>query len=473
MASKPLCSAFLQVACLLCLLQAAWCKEDVAACDEESILQLITQKNDLKAQSPMSTNNNTATAMVQTDAHLKYLTSEGAAFVAWKDAERQWLSKQKSKASNNNKQHQQQRQQQQQDVQPPQSSCDYPPDVTVLWYPPEKSVPWWPTSLLSQFQTAVITDCEVKCIKPASSEHCQNRADGVVYHLPNQRLHNFQLPHKQFNIGISMESTANYPFQEPSALRAAGYDVVATTRPDSDVPVAYFTASAFTQLQLNSFPGWDDRMPAAAFVATNCGWSNFAAHRITLVSQLSKLGVPVDSLGSCAPPGTRALHNSTYRRGNKVEFLKAYRVYLAFENSAEPGYVSEKVMDGYASGAVAVYWGAPDIYNYVPPASLIRLPDNTDDKDALQVVARQIMAVISNKSQWDQMMQCRSQNASSWKTEGGMDLLKLWDSPKLKGSISCRMCRLAYNHKKQANMSLSISAVAKPNEPSSSYKIER
>ncbi|CAE8688778.1 unnamed protein product [Polarella glacialis] len=98
MASNPLCSAFLHVACLLCFLHAAWCKEDVAACDEESILQLIAQKNDFKGQSPMSTNdNNTATAMVQTDAHLSLLNSEGAAMAAWKDVQRQGLSNQNNK----------------------------------------------------------------------------------------------------------------------------------------------------------------------------------------------------------------------------------------------------------------------------------------------------------------------------------------------------------------------------------------
>ncbi|CAE8604147.1 unnamed protein product [Polarella glacialis] len=364
---------------------------------------------------------------------------------SWKNAQRQGLSNQNNTARNDNSK---QQRQQQQDVQPPDGSCDYPPDVTVLW---------WPTGIFSQRQHAVVA-CEARCIEPASSEHCQNRADGVVYHLPTNRLQNGQYPHKQFSIGLYMESTANYRFQEPSALRADGYDAVATTMPESDVQVAYFGINAFIQLQYKSFPGWDDRKPAAAFVASKC-----PPHRETLVSQLATLGVPVDSLGDCAPAGTRALHNDAYRRGSKQEFLKSYRVYIAFENTAEPGYVSEKVLDGYASGAVAVYWGAPDIGNYVPPASLIKLPNNADDKDAMQIVANQIMAVLSNKTQWNQMMQWRSQKASSWKSEEGTDLLKVWDSPRLKGSSSCRMCRLAYNHKIQTNMSLSMGAAAKTN----------
>ncbi|CAE8589979.1 unnamed protein product [Polarella glacialis] len=167
--------------------------------------------------------------------------------------------------------------------------------------------------------------------------------------------------------------------------------------------------------------------------------------------------------GGLRPSRNTGFAQRCVQAGQQTGIPEVLQVYIAFENTAEPGYVSEKVLDGYASGAVAVYWGAPDIGNYVPPASLIKLPNNTDDKDAMQIVANQILAVLSNKTQWNQMMQWRSQKASSWKSEEGTDLLKLWDSPRLKGSSSCRMCRLAYNHKIQANMSLSMGAAAKTN----------
>jgi alpha(1,3/1,4) fucosyltransferase len=45
----------------------------------------------------------------------------------------------------------------------------------------------------------------------------------------------------------------------------------------------------------------------------------------------------------------------------KVEFLRAYKFCLAYENAASPGYVTEKLLHAKAAGCVPIYWGAPDV----------------------------------------------------------------------------------------------------------------
>jgi len=51
---------------------------------------------------------------------------------------------------------------------------------------------------------------------------------------------------------------------------------------------------------------------------------------------------------------------------DKFEVLKHYKFCISFENSAIPGYITEKIFSCFAGGCVPVYWGAPNIEAYIP-----------------------------------------------------------------------------------------------------------
>jgi hypothetical protein len=51
---------------------------------------------------------------------------------------------------------------------------------------------------------------------------------------------------------------------------------------------------------------------------------------------------------------------------DKVKVMEGYKFALCFENCAFPGYITEKIFDGFFAGCVPVYLGAPDITNYIP-----------------------------------------------------------------------------------------------------------
>jgi hypothetical protein len=66
-------------------------------------------------------------------------------------------------------------------------------------------------------------------------------------------------------------------------------------------------------------------------------------------------------------PITRQIYTS-YRGTvkNKWDVLTQYRFSLCYENMRdEPGYVTEKIFDSMRAGCVPVYWGAPNITDYV------------------------------------------------------------------------------------------------------------
>mmetsp|Transcript_139961 Transcript_139961/g.247322 ORF Transcript_139961/g.247322 Transcript_139961/m.247322 type:complete len:492 (-) Transcript_139961:56-1531(-) len=327
-------------------------------------------------------------------------------------------------------------------------SCKYDKDALVVW--------WYNGIFVSKKHRELAhEECDVACIEAGSDEQCAERADAVVYHLPT---HGGGPEYKKFSIGMSMESTQNYPNQAPDNLQKEGYDLVATTNPDSEVPIFYFNLDfwlnrsirfdgqeANFNLDTHQVPGFQERLPAAAFMARNC-----ASERAELVSKLAEYGVPVHSLGPCAPPGTTAKHTHEIAVGDKVSFIDDYRVYLAFENTVEPGYVSEKIFDGYMAGCVNAYRGAPDVNNFVPPKSWIRVPDTIQDDAAVRDAAQKIKEALHSQSTWEDLTRWRETPASSW--DGG-NFQKRWGVPgKIPpegwlASSSCRMCRAAYAHK--------------------------
>jgi hypothetical protein len=51
---------------------------------------------------------------------------------------------------------------------------------------------------------------------------------------------------------------------------------------------------------------------------------------------------------------------------SKSQTLAQYRFALCFENSVLKGWMTEKLFDCFFAGTVPVYWGAPDVLDWVP-----------------------------------------------------------------------------------------------------------
>lgn len=73
---------------------------------------------------------------------------------------------------------------------------------------------------------------------------------------------------------------------------------------------------------------------------------------------------------SGADRATQTAINRSYRGEipphDKVETLGSYKFSLCLENTAFPGYITEKIFDCLVAGTIPVYLGAPDISEYVP-----------------------------------------------------------------------------------------------------------
>lgn len=66
---------------------------------------------------------------------------------------------------------------------------------------------------------------------------------------------------------------------------------------------------------------------------------------------------------------------------SKIDVIKNYKFALAFENNNnEIGGICEKIFDVMAAGCVPIYWGAPNVLDYIPKETFIDFRDFLDYK---------------------------------------------------------------------------------------------
>ncbi|KAM7251592.1 hypothetical protein ACFE04_023475 [Oxalis oulophora] len=212
----------------------------------------------------------------------------------------------------------------------------------------------------------------------------------------------------------SMESAQYYAENNIDQARRRGFEVVMTTSLSSDVPVGYFSWAEY-DIMAPVQPKTEKAL-AAAFIS-NCGARNF---RLQALEGLEKANIKIDSYGSC--------HRNRDGNVQKVEALKHYKFSLAFENSNEEDYVTEKFFQSLVAGTIPVVVGAPNIQEFAPaPGSILHIKEIQDIKP----VAETIKNLANNPEAYNQSLR--------WKYEGPSDSFKaLVDMAAVHSS--CRLC---------------------------------
>ncbi|RNF01101.1 Alpha-(1,3)-fucosyltransferase, family GT10 [Trypanosoma conorhini] len=107
---------------------------------------------------------------------------------------------------------------------------------------------------------------------------------------------------------------------------------------------------------------WRQRHSAVAVFVSRC-----KARRADFIRRLAR-HYPVHSFGACARnrqlPAECARLAGRYPQ--KLCVFRRYKYAMALENSREADYVTEKVYHALLSGAVPLYWGAPNVAEFVP-----------------------------------------------------------------------------------------------------------
>ena len=138
------------------------------------------------------------------------------------------------------------------------------------------------------------------------------------------------------------------------------YDGNASMHPTSTIQRAHHAAWLRNPF-LQPLPEFATLVRGASFVASDCHSELMPGqfNRQDYVIALNRTGFRVDGLGKClhSPPNPEGIVMGTAHGGDKKPTLARYMFVLAYENSIEPGYVTEKPFDGLYAGIVPVYLG--------------------------------------------------------------------------------------------------------------------
>lgn len=83
---------------------------------------------------------------------------------------------------------------------------------------------------------------------------------------------------------------------------------------------------------------------------------------------------------------------------SKMEASAKYKFVFAFENDLYPGYVTEKAIEAWATGAIPLYWGS-DPESYLNPKAIINLASFA----SLEEFAAYVNEVASKKEIWEEI----------------------------------------------------------------------
>ncbi len=226
------------------------------------------------------------------------------------------------------------------------------------------------------------------------------------------------------------------------------YDGYSTTHPSSTVPRYYFRG--WNQSEFLLSPPFAGLIRGGSFVASTCHRGEWQSKRQRYVHELRQV-VRVDGLGRCMhtpnipegivlPPKTPGQGVSEQEHLMvKRKTIARYMFYLAFENTNEPGYVTEKVFDALLAGIVPIYLGASeDCRKLIPnPKAVIFVDDFDHDMNKL---GQYLTLLMANETAYEEHRAWRNDFVQQFTQEN--TFIPIGVSKK---TWPCRICEWARN----------------------------
>ena len=101
----------------------------------------------------------------------------------------------------------------------------------------------------------------------------------------------------------------------------------------------------------------------------------------------------VDSCGSFMnnQGGVLAPEDNSEYGDQYFPFLQQFKFQLCFENTCNTNYMTEKLLNAYVAGCVPIYWGTPQVLEWLNPKAFLYLEDSSEAAmDALVEKIKQV-----------------------------------------------------------------------------------
>lgn len=160
------------------------------------------------------------------------------------------------------------------------------------------------------------------------------------------------------NLSVAESEESFTRFQHLLQAGMDNFEGFSSTSPKSSVQRIYKEA-LFQKNELLPRQNFSSLIKAGAYIASDCHRRDSAnARRDDVIADIRKLGLRVDGLGRCmhseGPEGVTLSRSrdTRYNLDVKRSVVGKFMFYMAFENSLEPGYVTEKPFDGLIGGTL-------------------------------------------------------------------------------------------------------------------------
>ncbi|KAF9286794.1 4-alpha-L-fucosyltransferase [Mortierella alpina] len=201
-----------------------------------------------------------------------------------------------------------------------------------------------------------------------------------------------RIAHQKWVFQLQGESVGYYPFTALQAYLQQFDLTIGSPASMMDVPIPYIEMTPTIALSYaNIEPGYPlDKTPEhyVGLMVRNCAARN---NRNALIEALIN-GLNAHSYGSCY---NNILIPEKFQEPDKPgkswvaikrETLAGYPFVLAAENSNCIGYITGKIYDAFAVGAIPIYMGAADFTRYVPEGSFINAEDFKDFDELVKYI---------------------------------------------------------------------------------------
>lgn len=262
----------------------------------------------------------------------------------------------------------------------------------------------------------------------------------IHYYWERTRTHTASCELSMANFTVAESEESGVRFNKTIFLPSfKNFDASSTTHPYSTIPRLYHQAFMNeTQIRTEPIHNFSSLIKGATYVAHDCHKRDSSnSHRDTVIQLLRNEGMRIDGLSKCmrsstGPEGVTLSHHHDMRVNiaMKREAIAKYMFNMAFENSIEDGYVTEKAFDALIAGTVPVYLGdAAHLRSLLPhPNAAIFIADFGDNFTA---IAERLNYLMHNETAYEELRSWRRTfNFAEWaKTR-----------PLLQKSWFCRVC---------------------------------
>ncbi|MCX2431614.1 glycosyltransferase family 10 domain-containing protein [Pedobacter sp. GR22-10] len=224
-----------------------------------------------------------------------------------------------------------------------------------------------------------------------------DKAIAIIFHMPTLSADDVILDQSrkkknQLWIFWSMECELNYEWQSQKKILDL-FDIFATYKFDSDVPVPYLYSGHRESLKPKIV---SKTQFVNAFISSDFNLSSRNEYLKDLMNYID-----VDSYG-------KILNNKQLKddegEPSKLNTISKYKFSLAFENAISKDYVTEKFFQPLMAGSVPVYLGAPNIEEFAPGNNSYI---NVNSFDSVKSLANYLIFLNENEAEYHEFQKWR------------------------------------------------------------------